>query len=46
MSKRTIYSRFKDMVEKYPDNNAIVEDGRSITYARLDEMVDAILAKF
>ncbi|MBD5218664.1 MAG: amino acid adenylation domain-containing protein [Bacteroidales bacterium] len=46
MSKRTIYSRFRDMVEKYPENVAIAEDGRTVTYARLDEMVDAILAKF
>ena len=34
------------MVEKYPENVAIAEDGRTVTYARLDEMVDAILAKF
>ncbi len=46
MEKRTIYSHFKDMVEKYPDNLAIVEDGRSLTYSQLDAMVDSILAKF
>ena len=34
------------MVKKYPENVAIAEDGRMVTYARLDEMVDAILAKF
>ncbi len=46
MEKRTIYSHFKDMVDKYPDNLAIVEDGRSLTYSQLDAMVDSILAKF
>ena len=34
------------MVKKYPENVAIAEDGHMVTYARLDEMVDAILAKF
>lgn len=46
MEKRTIYTHFKDMVEKYPDNTAILEDDRSLTYSQLDEMVDSILAKF
>ncbi len=46
MEKRTIYSHFKEMVDKYPDNLAIVEDGRSLTYSQLDAMVDSILAKF
>ncbi len=46
MKKRTIYSHFKDMVEKYPENPAIVEDGRTISYSQLDSMVDSILDKF
>ena len=46
MSKRTIYSRFKDMVDKYPESPAIVEDNRTISYSRLDAMADSILAKF
>lgn len=46
MSKRTIYSRFKDIVLMHPDQPAIVEDGRTITYSQLDSMVDSILAKF
>ncbi len=46
MEKRTIYSHFKEMVNRYPDNQAIVEDGRSLTYSQLDAMVDSILAKF
>ncbi|MDE5750616.1 MAG: thioester reductase, partial [Duncaniella sp.] len=46
MSKRTIYSRFKDMVSKYPDSPAIVDDNRKISYSQLDAMVDSIVAKF
>ena len=46
MNKRTIYSRFRDNVMKHPDAPAIVEDNRTISYAQLDGMVDAILAKF
>lgn len=46
MSKRTIYSRFKDMAMKYPESPAIVEDNRTISYAQLDAMADAILARF
>lgn len=46
MNKNTIYSRFRDMVQKYPYNPAIVEDNRTISYSQLDGMVDSILAKF
>ena len=46
MSKRTIYSRFQEMVDKYPELPAIVEDGRTISYSQLNDMVNAILAKF
>ncbi len=46
MSKRTIYSRFKDMVMKYPESPAIVEDHRTISYSQLDAMVNSILSKF
>lgn len=45
-SKRTIYARFKEMVDKYPDSPAVIEDDRILTYSRLDTMVNAILAKF
>lgn len=43
MDKRTIYSRFRKMVERFPENIAIIEDDREITYAQLDGMVDSIL---
>ena len=46
MNKRTIYSRFKEAVLKHPENPAIVEDGRTISYSQLDGMVDSVLAKF
>ncbi len=46
MSKITIYSRFQEMVNKYPENAAIVEDNRTISYSELDYMVNSILAKF
>ena len=46
MQKRTLYSRFKEMVTKYPDNPAIVEDNRTISYSQLDGMIDSILARF
>ncbi len=46
MSKRTIYGRFEEMVRKYLDNPAIVEDNRIISYTELDSMVNSILAKF
>lgn len=42
----TIYSRFREMVTKYPDSPAIIEDDRRFTYAQLDSMVNSILAKF
>ncbi|MDE5839532.1 MAG: AMP-binding protein, partial [Muribaculaceae bacterium] len=44
--KRTIYSYFKGIADKYPENSAIIEDDRSITFSQLDKMVDAIADKF
>ena len=46
MEKRTIYSRFAEMVAANPDRPAIIEDDRTLTYAQLDSMTDSILAKF
>lgn len=43
---QTIYSKFKEIVNKYPDRIAIIEDGRSLKYAELDAMADRIMAKF
>lgn len=46
MAADTIYSRFKEMADRYPDKPAVIEENRTLTYAQLDRMVDAILAKF
>lgn len=46
MTRKTIYSKFRHQVDMSPDALAIVEDNRSLTYAQLDAMVDAILSKF
>lgn len=46
MDRKTIYSRFRDMVGRYPDKAAIIEDDRTLSYSQLDKMADAILAKF
>ncbi|MDE5793138.1 MAG: amino acid adenylation domain-containing protein [Muribaculaceae bacterium] len=44
--KRTIYSYFKEIARKYPENNAIIEEDRTLSFRDLDEMADAICAKF
>lgn len=44
--KRTIYSYFREIVSKYPENNAIIEEDRTLSFRDLDEMADAICAKF
>ncbi len=44
--KRTIYSRFRQMVDRYPDSPAIIEEDRTLTYSELNSMVDSILVKF
>lgn len=41
----TIYSAIRLHAESDPERTAIVEDGRSITYAGLDRLVDAIAHK-
>ncbi|MBJ2184062.1 MAG: amino acid adenylation domain-containing protein [Muribaculaceae bacterium] len=46
MTRNTIYSRFRDQALKNPAAVAIIEDNRSLSYADLDAMADAILRKF
>lgn len=46
MERETIYSRFKDMASKHPHNPAIIEEGRTLSYAQLDEMADSIMSLF
>ena len=46
MDKRTIYTRFRETVSRNPQAAAIIEESRTLSYAQLDEMADAILARF
>lgn len=45
MDNNTVYSRFHTQACLYPDQTAVVTDCGSISYARLDILVDAIVAK-
>lgn len=46
MKMQTIYSVFKDIVAAHGDEPAIIEDGGTLTFAQLRQMVDAIAAHF
>lgn len=46
MGKRTIYSRFREMVAKYPEMTAVIEDGAKLTYSELDVLANSIAAGF
>lgn len=46
MDRNTIYGKFSQWVSLQPEANAVVEDGRSVTYHELDVMADAIMSKF
>lgn len=46
MKGETIYQTFRKQVERHPDNPAVIEEGRTISYAGLDSMCDAIAEKF
>lgn len=46
MDRKTIYNRFSLWVTRQPDAEAVVEDGRSVTYRELDTMANAIMSKF
>lgn len=43
---QTIYLVFRDVVAAHRDEPAIIEDGGTLTFARLSQMVDAIAARF
>lgn len=45
MRKNTIYSRFLDQVEKYPELPAIITDSKKVTFAQLNNLIDRICAK-
>ncbi len=42
----TVYGLFQEKVNKYPDQPAIIEDDRTLTFAELSDMVDQIAATF
>lgn len=44
--RRTIYSVFKEIVDGHPEDIAVIEDDRTLTFSELDKMVDAIASKF
>lgn len=46
MDKNTIYSRFRLWADRQPEAQAIVEDGRAVSYRELDALSDAIMSKF
>lgn len=43
--KNTIYSKFQEVVRLHPDSAAVAEDGRQVTFAELDRLIDRISAK-
>lgn len=46
MDKNTIYSRFRLWADRQPEAQAIVEDGRAVSYRELDTLADAIMSRF
>ncbi len=42
----TVYGLFKYTADLYPDNPAVIEDGRTLTFSDLSEMTDTITASF
>lgn len=46
MKMETVYSYFKEEVEKCPDTLAVLDSHRSLTYRELDEMIDTVAGRF
>lgn len=46
MDRKTIYSRFRKIVDENPDAAAVIEDGREVSYRQLDVMANNISSKF
>ena len=45
MDTQTIYSRFREMAEAYPEQSAIITDGGIVTFSALDLLIDKLRAK-
>lgn len=43
--KNTIYSRFREVADRYPDALAVAEDGENVTFSELDRLIDRIADK-
>ncbi len=46
MADLTIYSKFKAIVDLYPEATAIITDNRTLTYRQLDDMANDIMSLF
>ena len=46
INNRTVYGKFREIVDRYPDMPAVIEDDRQLTFAQLDHLADGILSKF
>lgn len=45
MKKRTVYTRFREVVGRWPDADAVIEEGK-LSFKELDELVEGIIARF
>lgn len=43
---KTIYGRFKEIAERYPQSPAILQDDIIVSFSELDKLADRILSKF
>lgn len=46
MKSNTIYGRFQEIVNKFPDEPAVIEDGLTLSYSELNRLADDIMATF
>ncbi len=46
MSNSVIYKQFEKTAEQYPEQTAIIEEGRSFTYADLERRISIIMENF
>lgn len=43
---KTIYGRFKEVVDRLPDSAAVIQDEKTWSFLELDRLADCILSKF
>ena len=44
--EKTIYSRFKELVNNDPDHPAIIDESTCVTYSGLDRFIDTLISRF